>query len=277
MGAGVYTAPMSTSYFKDAGLNITQKNVTSGAVAVPLLLNGQLQFSEADSVGALTAIAKGVPLVIVGAVTSGGATPATDNTGVLVKPGGPVTSAADLSGKTVAVNAIGGSAQLAAEAAIDKLGGDSQDVKFVELPPAGMVSAVQNGTVAAAVTSAIDGQAAGLRVLFSPLATGLPSAPLIVWITSQAYAAGHRAIVREFAKAAAQADTYLAAHPDIVRQITVNTATAKVSPALARKLVLAQFLPATVEKAALQMVVDVMEKYKVISSPVNLDKALVSS
>ncbi len=268
MGAGVYTAPMSTSYFKDAGLAITQKTVTSGAVAIPLLLNGQLQFSEADSVGALTAISKGVPLVIA---------PETDNTGVLVKPGGPVTSAAALSGRTVAVNAIGGSAQLSAEAAIDKLGGNSQAVKFVELPPAAMVSAVQNGTVAAAVTSAVDGQAAGLRVLFSPLASGLPSAPLIVWLTSRAYAAGHPAIVTEFTKATAQADTYLAAHPDIVRQITVSTATTAVSPALAKKLVLAQFLPATVQQAALQMVVDVMEKYKVISSPINLDKVLVGS
>jgi NitT/TauT family transport system substrate-binding protein len=277
MGAGVYTAPLSTSYFKDAGLTVTPQNVTSGAVAIPLLLNGQLQFSEADSVGALTAISKGVPLVIVGAVTSGGATPATDNTGVLVKPGGPVTSAAALSGRTVAVNAIGGSAQLSAEAAIDKLGGNSHEVKFVELPPASMVSAVQNGTVAAAVTSAIDGQAAGLRVLFSPLAAGMPSAPLIVWITSQAYAASHPAIVAKFAKATAQADTYLAAHPDIVRQITVSTSTIKVSPALAQKLVLAQFLPATVQKAALQTVIDVMEKYKVISAPINLDKVLVSS
>ena len=277
MGAGVYTAPMSTSFFKDAGLDITQKNVTSGAVAVPLLLNGQLQFSEADSVGALTAISKGVPLVIVGAVTSGGATPETDNTGVLVKPGGPINSAAALSGKTVAVNAIGGSAQLSAEAAIDKLGGNSQEVRFVELPPAAMVAAVQKGTVAAAVTSAIDGQAAGLRVLFSPLAAGMPSAPLIVWITSRAYAASHAAIVAEFAKATAQADAYLAAHPDIVRQITVSTSTAKVSPALAKKLVLAQFLPTTVQKASLQMVVDVMEKYKVISSPINLDTVLVSS
>lgn len=276
MGAGVYTAPMSTSYFKTARLNITQKNVTSGAVAVPLLLNGQLQFSEADSVGVLTAVAKGVPLVIVGAVTSGGATPATDNTGVLVKPDSPITSAAALSGKTVAVNALGGSAQLASESAIDKLGGNSQQVKFVELPPAAMVSAVQNGTVAAAVTSAIDGQAAGLKVLFSPLAAGLPSAPLIVWITSRAYAASHPAIVAKFAQATVQADNYLGAHPAIVRQITVNTSTAKVSPGLAQKLVLAQFLPATVQKAALQEVIDVMTKYKAISSPINLDQVLVS-
>jgi NitT/TauT family transport system substrate-binding protein len=277
MGAGVYTAPMSTSFFKDSGLGITQKSVNSGAVAIPLLLNGQLQFSEADSVGALTAISKGVPIVIVGAVTSGGATPQTDNTGVLVKAHGPVNSAAGLSGKTVAVNAIGGSAELSAESAIDKLGGNSQSVKFVEIPPASMVAAVQNGTVAAAVTSAVDGQAAGLRVLFSPLAAGMPSAPLIVWITSRAYATSHQAIVSEFAKATAQADTYLAAHPDVVRQITVDTSTTKVSPALAKELVLAQFLPATVQKTALQMVVNVMEKYKVISSPINLDSALVSS
>jgi NitT/TauT family transport system substrate-binding protein len=277
MGAGVYTAPMSTSYFRDAGLSITQQAVTSGAVAVPLLLNGQLQFSEADSVGALTAISKGVPIVIVGAVTSGGATPQTDNTGVLVKPGGPVSSAADLSGKTVAVNAIGGSAQLSAEAAIDKLGGNSQAVKFVELPPAAMAAAVQKGTVAAAVTSAVNGQAAGLRVLFSPIAAGMPSAPLIVWITSKAYAASQAVVVRKFAQAAERADSYLGAHPEIVRQITVNTSAVKVRPALAGKLVLAQFLPATVQKAALQMVVSLMEKYKVISSPVDLDTALAGS
>jgi NitT/TauT family transport system substrate-binding protein len=275
MGAGVYTAPMSANAFEDAGLAITQKPVTSGAVAVPLLLNGQLQFSEADAVGALTAISKGVPLEVVGAVTSSGATAATDNTGILVKSDSAIRTVADLDGKKVAVNAIGGSAQLSAKAAVDKLGGDSSTISFVELPPTAIPAAVQNGTVDAAVTT-LDASTTRLRVLISPMSVAMPGAPLIVWITSKAYAAENRNTVQRFAHAAQQADSYLTANPGLVRQITADTARTKPDAAAAAKLVLPQFQPTTVQPAALQEVVDLMLKYKVIGSPIDLSKVLFS-
>lgn len=274
VGAGVYAAPLTTSAFKDAGFQITQQTLTSGAAALPLLLNGQMQFAEGDSVGALTGIAAGAPLVIVGAVTSSGSTAGTDNTNVLVKPGSSIRSAADLAGKKVAVNAIGGSAQLSTEVSINKLGGDASKVNFVELPPNAIVPAVQNGTVDAGVISAIDPQAVGLRSLLSPMSTGLPGVPLIIWVTTASYLAQHRAIVQRFAAATAKANTYLSAHPSVVRQATIATSPVKLTPAQAATVILPQFVPVTVQEPALQKVVNVMIQFKVIKSAIDLNRAL---
>lgn len=278
MGAGVYTAPLKTSAFTDSGLSLTTQTVTSGTVAVPLLLNGQLQFSEADTVGALTAIAKGVPLLIVGAVTSTGTTPSTDNTGVLVKTGGPIKTAADLSGQKVGVNAIGGSAQIAAEAAIDKLGGDSAKVQWVELPPTELDQAVQRGTIAAAVNTLTGAEAAlGLHSIIAPTAEAMPGAPLIVWITSKQYAAQHADLVKKFAQASASADESLSKDPSLVRQVMTDTSPTPISAAQAKSLVLARFTPATVQPAGLQSVISLMTRYKVISKTIDAKSVLAGS
>ncbi len=273
VGAAVYTAPLTTPAFTAAGIQLAPRTVTSGAVAVPLLLNGQLQFSEADAVGALSAIGKGAPIEIVGAVTSGGSSPAADNSNVLVKPGSSIRSAADLSGKKVAVNTIGGAAQLSAAAAIDKLGGDSSKAHFVELPPTAILPAITQGTVDAGVTSAIDPQAAGLRSVLSPVSTALPGAPLIVWIATKPYVAKHRDVVQRFAAATAQANTYLSSHPDVVRKVSAQTSQVKLSPAQEASTILPQFTPATLTKSGLQEIVNLLLRAKVINSPVDLSTA----
>lgn len=277
LGAGVFQAPLKTSAFSDAGLQIKEKEVTSGAVAVPLLLNGQLQFSEADTVGALTAISKGVPLTIVGAVTSTASTPEKDAQAILVGPKSSITTADGLNGQKVGVNAIGGAAQIAAESAIDKLGGDSKTVKFVELPPNSMVEATKKGTVAAVVSSRSDSEAEGLTPIIAPTAEGMPSAPLIVWITSKKYASENPKVVAKFAAAAKTANEQLVADPELVRKVTVASATVDISPELAKKLVLAQFTPTTVQPDRLQTVVDLMVKYGVIKKSIDASTVLAGS
>lgn len=277
LGRGVFQAPMKTAAFADAGFDLTEKEVTSGAVAVPLLLNGQLQFSEADTVGALTAISKGVPLTIVGAVTSTAATPEKDSQAILVAKKSTSATAADLNGKKLGVNAIGGAAQIAAAAAIDKLGGDSASIKFVELPPNSMVESTKKGTVDAVVTSRSDSEAEGLKSIIAPTAEGMPSAPLIVWITSKKYAADNPEIVKRFAAAAKAANQQLVDDPELVRKVTVDSATVDVSPELAKKLVLAQFEPTTVQADRLQTVVDLMVKYKVIKESIDASTVLAGS
>jgi len=275
VGGGTYLAALATDSFAASGLDLNQKTVNSGAAAIPLLLNGQLQFTAADSVGALQAISKNVPLVIVANATTSGSSPETDATGIMVKGDSPIRSAKDLEGKKVAVNGIGNSAQLSAQAAIDKLGGDSSKVQFVETPPSTMNASVANGTIDAAVLSEpgiSQGKAAGLRVLLSPMSTALPSVPLFVYVTSQSYPAQHRGVVQKFAQDMVQANTFASQNPDFVRNFAVQNQ--KLTPEHAAKLILPVFTPPTVEKPAMQQWTDAMLKYKAISAPVDLNKAI---
>jgi len=221
------------------------------------------------------AISKNVPLVIVANATTSGSSPETDATGIMVKGDSPIRTAKDLEGRKVAVNGIGNSSQLSAQAAIDKLGGDSSKVQFVEVPPPTMNASIGNGTVEAAVESepAISqGKAAGLRVLLSPLSTALPSVPLFVYVTSQSYLAQHRDVVQKFAQDMVQANTFASQNPDFVRNFAVQNQ--KLTPEQAAKLILPAFIPPTVEKPAMQQWTDAMLKYKAISAPVDLSKAI---
>lgn len=275
VGGGTYGAALTTDAFAANGLQLVQKQVNSGAAAIPLLLNGQLQFTAADSVGALTAISKKVPLVIVAMAATGGSSAETDATAVMVKGDSALRSAHDLEGKKVAVNGIGNTAQLSAAAAIDKLGGDSTKVKFVETPPTTMNAAVANGTIDAAVLSEpgiAQGKALGLRSLLSPVSEALPAAPLFVYVTSQSYLDQHRDVVDKFARAMASANTYCAQHPQFVRDFAAKVQ--KMAPADAATFTLPVFDPPTVQKPALQKVLDLMVKYKTISAPVDVDKAI---
>ncbi|MGI8680403.1 MAG: ABC transporter substrate-binding protein [Jatrophihabitans sp.] len=274
VGTGAFVAPLATTA-NFPGLTIKQQIVNSGAAAIPLLLNGQIQFTAADSVGALTAISHGVPIQIVAVAASTGSTPQNDNTGVLVKNGSSIKSAVDLAGKKVGVNGIGNAAQLYAAAAIDKLGGDSTKVHFVELPPPSFNAAVAKGTIDAAVTSEpglVLGKAAGLHVLFSPGAEALPSSPLFVYVTSKSYAGSHRDVVAAFANDMVKANTYASTHPQLTRNFAAQAN--HLTPAQSAAFILPQFTPAAISSSALQGVVDLMVKYKTIASPVDLSKAL---
>ncbi len=275
VGGGTYLVSLSTPFFAADGLNVVKQTVASGAAAIPLLLNGQIQFTAADSVGALTAISKGVPLVIVAMAATSGSTAKNDATGVLVKSGGDIKSAKDLSGKKIAVNGIGNTSQLSAAAAIDKLGGDSTKVHFVEIPPPTMAAGVAGGLVDAAVLSEpaiTQGKSKGLRSLFSPMAEALPSVPLFVYITSKQYLAQHPDVVNKFAESMSKANTYESQHPDVVRAFAAKVLT--LTPADAAAITLPAFVPATIGKPAMEQVQQLMLKYKTIKAPVNLDTAL---
>lgn len=117
--------------FKKHGLNVQLKTVQSGAQAIPELLKGDLDVSLGDTVGTFNAASNGVAVRAFAVATVAPSDPAKDFSAIMAKSG--ITTAADLNNKTVAVNQAGGSAELFARAAIDKAGGDSSTVKFVEL------------------------------------------------------------------------------------------------------------------------------------------------
>ena len=58
-------------YFKQAGLDVTFKNVSRGNVALGAMATGNLQFAESAHAPFLAAVSRGVPFVAVGVVTRG--------------------------------------------------------------------------------------------------------------------------------------------------------------------------------------------------------------
>ena len=265
-------------YFTDRRLTATISPVQSGAAAVPLLLNGQLQFSAADPLAAIVAISKNVPITIVasGNVATGDA--ATDSTAILVAGDGPVATPADLAGRTVAVNALNGLSQVTAMKSIDAHGGDSAAVRWVEVPLPQMVEAVSRGQVDAAVVNepfSTTGQEAGLRKVSAPFSEALPGVPQLVYIAAKPWAEQNPAVVQAFAEAITQANGYLAAHPEDVR--TIGATSTETPPEALAKIILPTFTDQPLDRGKLVELMDLMVQYRVLPAPIDLDGSITGS
>jgi NitT/TauT family transport system substrate-binding protein len=268
--ASLYLASQNGT-FKKHNLEMTPKTVTSGQEAIPLLLNGQIQFTAADSLGAILAIAHKVPLVFVAPAAYTPSDPSRDSTALLVKGNSSITTASGFNGKTIAVNAIGGIVQLAAEASIDLAGGDSSSIKFVEIPFPQMIAAVQGGQVDGAVEAepfVALGKDGGLRSVLPATSKTMAGVPTVVYVTSKAYAAAHPGIVKDFAASLVAANSELAKNPEEVR--TVGAKSTDVTAAALAKITLPVFRPTPMTVSSLLKLQTLMVKYKLIPAPLKL-------
>jgi NitT/TauT family transport system substrate-binding protein len=268
--ASLYFASENGAFAKNH-LAVTPTSVASGQQAIPRLLGGQIQFTASDPLGAILAIAHKIPLVIVAPASYVPSNPAQDTTGLLVNGGSSITSVSGLKGKTVAVNAIGGFVQLAAEASIDQAGGDSQSIKWVEVPLQNIVAAVQAGRVDAGVTAepfVTQGKGAGLRDVLAVTTKALAGVPSALYVTSKAYATAHPQIVKAFANSMYAANAALATDPSEVRAVGAKS-TSVPTPVLA-KMVVPVFQPRQLTVGALDKLQALMVKYGLLSSQLNL-------
>jgi NitT/TauT family transport system substrate-binding protein len=265
--ASLYLA-VDNGTFKAHSLEVTTQLVTSGAEAVPQLLNGQIKFTAADPLGALVAISQHVPVVIVAQANVVPASAAQDPTGLLVSASSGIHSAADLAGKTIAVNALDSLSQVTAEAAIDAGGGDSAKVKFVELPIPQMTAAVQRGQVSGAVLNepyVTQAKASGLVDLFPVMSKAIPGTPQLVYIASKAFATSNPAIVKSFTVSITAANGDLSRNQALIRSVGAKSTT--VGASVLAKIVLPTFTSSGLNAASLATLEQLMVKYKVLKAP----------
>lgn len=275
--AGLYYAHIH-GVFKRHKLDVTLSPVQSGAAAVPLLLNGQLGVAASDPVAAIVSASKNVPVTIIAPGPVGPTDPAQDSTGLLVKANGSIRSVKDLEGRTIAVVGLNGLSQISTRRAIDKNGGDSSKVKFVELPMQQMVEAMDRGQVDGAVVNepfTTQGLQSGLGRLLSPITAAVPGVPTTLYISSKPYVRKNPGAIAAFSKALTEANTFLAGHPDTIRE--VGHASTQTPPEVLSKIVLPVFNDKPVDRNALQTLIDLMVQYKVIPAPVNLDTLITGS
>ena len=212
-------------YFAQAGLSIKTTTVQTGAAAVAAVVSGDLNIGFSAPVPELSAIGSGIPIrVVASAVVS-----EAGSNQVLVKPDSSIKSPSDLTGKTIAVNALKAADQLYDQVALKKLGVNPSSVHFVAIPFPNQVSALGAGQVQAVTTAepflTEAAQSGSSRVLIHDLvgeAMGFQGAVLSSWFTSASYLASHHAVIEAFVKALQRTDAYATAHPDAIRQIVAS-------------------------------------------------------
>ncbi|MFD6697913.1 MULTISPECIES: ABC transporter substrate-binding protein [unclassified Microbacterium] len=276
VGNEMAVLPLGKETFSSDRIKIIQKVSAPGGVTA-LLLNGQAQLATTDPASALIAISKGVPIQIVATSMTSGTNADDDLTGLLVKADGGPADVKALSGQTIAVTKLGGGAQIGAQAGIDQMGGDSKSVKFVELPPANLIPAVQNGTVAAAVTqepAVTRAKQSGLKSLFAPAVANAASAPVNVYIATKEYVAGHKDVIDAFIKDLGTASKKVTSNTDQTRAALAKLG--NLSDQEAKSMVLPIYVPNAVDVSKIKEIEQGMIKYGALNKELDLSTAVYS-
>ena len=262
-------------FFKENGLELKLETAQGGAAIVPAILSGQYQFGFSNNTSLLLAQSKGLPLKIVAPGSSSTSQDGEDFAGVVVKADSPIKKAADLAGKSVAINTLNNISDTVVREAVRKDGGDPTAIKFVELPFPDMPAAVAEGRVEAAFVvepflAISEGQ--GARDVASAYALATDDLSVATYFTSEQLIKSDPEMVKAFADAMVKSQTYASENPDEVRRI-ITTYT-KIDPALIDKLTLPAF-PDELSTESIQVLADLAMKDGLLKEKADV-KALVA-
>ncbi|WP_181780814.1 ABC transporter substrate-binding protein [Pseudonocardia pini] len=135
--------------FARNGLAVELVKTNGGAAGLAAVQSGSADIAFVNPVTTLNAAAGGVPIDVV----TGSALTTQESNAVIAGTGSGIDGPADLQGKTVAVNELGGSGQFLTTKWIEAAAGAPVTAKFVALPFPELVTAVENGQVDAAQVS----------------------------------------------------------------------------------------------------------------------------
>jgi NitT/TauT family transport system substrate-binding protein len=205
---------MQIGIFKKAGLDVQLQSSAIGAVLAAAVVGGALDIAKSSLMSLITGYDHGVKFKLI----AGGAVYSSDSptSQICVLKDAPYQSIAEANGKTVACVALRALDQLGSQALIDKNGGNSASVKFVEMPYTAMLGGLERGAadfaligVPVLATALASGK---IRTLGDPFAGIAPRILIAGWFTTQEYVARNPTVVQRFADGVRTATVYTNAH-----------------------------------------------------------------
>jgi NitT/TauT family transport system substrate-binding protein len=201
-------------YFARNGLDVQLMPAPSGAAVTSAVLSGSYEFGKSSLVALLAAHLRGLPVTIIAADAVND--PRAPYGAICVAADSAIATGKDFNGKTISVPSLNDLNTIAISSWIDKHGGDSSTVKFVEIPTSAAGVAVAEHRV--------DGAGIQQPALADALASGKvkslgyhydaisPDFYITVFFTTTDYAAKHPEVVRGFARAVSEAAAYQNTH-----------------------------------------------------------------
>jgi NitT/TauT family transport system substrate-binding protein len=256
---------VNAGLYKKAGLDVQVIQTSSGTAATTAAVTGAYEMGKGSAVASMVAHLKNLPLVLVanGAIWN----PAIPFNELLVAADSTMKSGPDFNGKTIGVPALNDLNTLVVSAWVDKTGGDSKTLKFVEIPntlaASALIahridaSAIQDPELAAAKS------AGGVKAITEPYSAISTHFVFGVYFANKDWASAHPQAVRDFARityqAAAYTNTHHAETAALMSQLT------KVPLEVFQKMARVEGATSS-DPALLQPFIDAAAKYKLISN-----------
>lgn len=252
------------NYFADAGLDVTIESMSNGAAIASAVISGALDIGWSDIISLAAAYKRGLPVVIIGA--GGIHTPGSLATQLMVRKDSPLHTAADLTGKIIGCTGLANVGQLAPDLWIDKNGGESSTVKFIEVPLPALPAALQQGRVDAAWLAEpfihlAEPFARTFAECFDAVA---PTWMLGGWFTTPAWASAHREAVTTFRAVMSKTATW--ANANQAQSALILAKYANLDPNLLKNMHRIAY-GTRPEAAQIQPVIDLAARYGAIAAP----------
>lgn len=251
--------------FKRAGLNVEIQQVQGSAAIVAGIIGGSLQIGTGAQIPLVTARERGFDVVLIAPGTMSDF--AAPQSGILTAATSPLRSGKDLNGKAVGVNTLGSVDQISTQSWVDRDGGDSHAVKFLEVPGTLMLDALTNGRLDAAVMAEPNYSIALASGRARILAFGNDAVAkrfmITAWFSTRAWANANPDTVRKFAAALNEASAWAVKNPDAAGAVLrkyLRTTTQQAHERHARSL----------DPALLQPLVDAAVRYNILPRPIDI-------
>ena len=230
-------------FFEEEGLELELQPAQGGAAIVPAVMSGSMDFGFSNISSMLLANSKGLDVQVVTAGAASTGEDGADFGGILTTPASGVTTAADLSGKKVAVNTLNNINDTTVRASVREAGGDPTTIEFVELAFPDMQAALERGQVDAIQVVEpflTGGMNSGSTLVASNYVDTADDLTIGAYFTTGAVADSDPELVKKFTNAMNKSLDYAQENPDAVRDVLLTYT--KIDAATAEALILPSFV-----------------------------------
>ena len=205
---------IKTGMFAKAGLDVEHIAANSGSAAMAAAVSGSYEMSSTNLLSICTAHVRDIPISIVAPAIL--YTPRNREALLQVAVDSPCKTGADLNGKTFGVPALTDIDTLAAMAWIDKNGGDSKSLKYVEIPNSASPQALVQHRIDAAIIQppVLDASLAEgtSKTLADPMGAIASTYLISAYVARTDWAQQHSDALRRFNRVLIESATYVNAH-----------------------------------------------------------------
>jgi NitT/TauT family transport system substrate-binding protein len=247
--------------FQRAGLDVDIQNLGKGSAVAAAVTGHDVAIGISNIVTIAQAIESGLPFRFIAPASMEFSTIPT--TRLVTWPQSAIRSAKDLNGKTLGAQTTSGLIRLVEEAWIDKNGGDSSTVQFIELPPPAILPALERGTIAAAtlIEPMLTADLPQIRPLGNPFDALGPRLMVTGWFATNDWIDQNRDVAATFAKVMGDAARWA---NDPKNRVQVAELQRKYGASSAINPYAVSF-----DTATLQPILDGALKYKLLARPLS--------
>jgi NitT/TauT family transport system substrate-binding protein len=252
----------STGLFQRNNLDVDIQRFNSGAAVAAAVAGSSIDVGLGSVFSLILAHVKGIPFVLES--VSATATETLPDTAFAVAKNSPITSAAQLNGKTVSTSSLSDLFSLAISAWVDQNGGNSKTVNFVELPMPLAVDAIASGRVDGSFVVdpyMLQGLDSGrIRVIGHPFNSVASHFGITYYFCQRSFTQANADALARFRSSIATGVAFARTHRDVMVPIIADYT--RMQPDVVRRM---PFVTGTgITPALVQPVIDLAARYKLI-------------